>query len=250
MVADSRNKNVKMFDQNEVFLSSHAFPHLWKDGIHVAVVNNEEVVVYISGRFGNTINIFDIKDNKWVIKETINHNGIVLSVSACGDKLVVAERLRNCTTLRLLERNGIVLHWGRTTPTLTYNIEEPLYSTCFLERNKPVVIVNDSRRKTLLKLDGATSKILNIHSEDGAPFGAPCVDVNTGILYVCNKADSEVLVFSSDFKTRSLLLNPSVGLGVNPKYITFNPVNNQLLIVTEDNDEGYDHIQGFNISYD
>ena len=235
-----------MFDQEGRFLVSHLFPKLFGDKIHISVVNNEEVIVHITENAGRVLYILDIRDNELSIKEEIQQEtiGWVLSMAAFQDKVVDVQAGIFGNTVKLIDRRGQV-HWSISRQGL---FDLPQFCRSFQIYNKLVIIVIDSMKKTITKLDGETGDILNICDDDDALFGVSA-DNNRGILYVCKRNKRQVCAWSADLSNHRTLLTHSDGLCDFPRCLTFSSANSQLLISSEVGNNGSNYVDRYQLAY-
>ena len=149
-------------------------------------------------------------------------------MSAFQDKVVVVQADLFGNTVKLIDRRGQVL-WSSSRQGL---FDLPQFFRSFLINNKVVIIVTDSMKKTITKLDGETGDILNICDEDDALFGVSA-DNNRGILYVCKRNKRQVCAWSADLSNHRTLLTHNDGLCDFLRCLAFSSANSQLLISSE-----------------
>ena len=181
-------KKIKSFDQNVLYLAAYAFHSLQSDQIHISVVNNNAVRAHVYEQTGGRLYTFDITDNLFLVKENnpMWNGGFLLSISSCLDKIVKTGTTFGGNAVTLTDRRGEDF-WSRSKSTNGQNLFElPQFSACFLENNKPVIVITDSIKNTITKLGGETGEILNIISDDAPRFDV-AVDADRGILYVCKR---------------------------------------------------------------
>ena len=236
IVADCNNKKIKLFDQNGLYLAAHIFPLLHSFHMHICVVDNAEVIAHVLEETGARLYIFDIKDNLFLVKENnpMWNGGFLLSISSYLDKIVKTGTTFGGNAVTLTDRRGED-YWSRSKFTDGQHLFGlPQFSVCYLDNNKPVIVITDSIKNTITKLDGETGEILNIISDDDSPFDV-AVDADRGILYVCKRNMRRVGVYTTDLAidNQRILLTHVDGLCDMPRYTTFNSFNRTLLISNE-----------------
>ena len=250
LVSDYKNKKIKMFDQEGKFLDSHLFPSLFFDQILISVVNNEEAILHISQMGVQVLHILNIEGNRLSIKEELHlkMKGLVISMSACQDNIVVVQSGIHGISVNLMNRRGEVL-WSRIgchEGQILFSL--PQFCTWFLENDKPFIIVMDSTKNTMTKLDGETGDILDVHNDDNSPFGVS-VDSSRGILYVCNRNNREVIAWTADLGSHRKLITHIDGLCLLPRCITFNSASSQVLISSDVLKKDSNYLDRYQIMY-
>ena len=218
--------------------------------MHICVVDNADVIAHVLEETGARLYIFDIKDNLFLLKENtlIWNSGFLLSIYPCLDKFVKTGTTFGYNTVTLADRTGKDF-WSRSKSTNGQNLFElPQFSACYLENNKPVIVITDSIKNTITKLDGETGEILNIISDDDSPFDV-AVDAERGILYVCKRNMRRVGVYNTDLVNQRILLTHVDGLCNMPRYTTFNSFNRTLLISSESL-AGGNYLDCYQINYE
>ena len=249
LIADCNNKKIKMFDQNGIYLAAYAFPLLLQFHIHISVVNNGEVIALVYEQTGGRLYIFDITENLFLVKENKDtwSKRFLSSISSCGDKIVKTGITFGGNAVTLTDRMGEEC-WSRIKSNDgKYLFDLPQFSTCYLENNKLVIVIADTMKNTITKLDGETGEILNIISDE-SPFGV-AVDADRGVLFVCKRYISQVVAYTTDLDNSRILLTYVDGLCRMPRYITLNSSNNQLLISSE-SFNGENYLDCFQINYE
>ena len=252
IVADCNNKKIKLFDQNGLYLAAHIFPLLHSFQIHICVVDNAEVIAHVLEETGARLYIFDIKDNLFLVKENNQmwHGGFLLSISSCLDKIVKTGTTFGGNAVTLTDRRGED-YWSKSKSTDGQHLFGlPQFSACYLENNKPVIVITDSIKNTIFKLDGETGEILKSISHDAPPFDV-AVDADRGILYVCKCHIRQVCVYTTDLAidNQRTLLTHVDGLCDMPRYTTFNSFNRTLLISSESL-AGGNYLDCYQINYE
>ena len=214
------------------------------------MVNNNAVIAHVYEQTGGRLYTFDITDNLFLVKENnpMWNGGFLLSISSCLDKIVKTGTTFGGNAVTLTDRRGEDF-WSRSKSTNGQNLFElPQFSACFLENNKPVIVITDSIKNTITKLGGETGEILNIISDDAPPFDV-AVDADRGILYVCKRNMRRVGVYTTNLDNQRILLTHVDGLCDMPRYTTFNSFDRTLLISSESL-AGGNYLECYQITYE
>ena len=217
--------------------------------IHISVVNNDEVIALVYEQTGGRLYIFDITEKLFLVKENKDtwSKRFVSSISSCGDKIVKTGINFGGNAATLTDRMGEEC-WSRIKSNDgQYLFDLPQFSICYLENNKLVIVIADTMKNTITKLDGETGEILNIISDE-SPFGV-AVDADRGVLFVCKRYTSQVVAYTTDLDNSRILLTYVDGQCRMPRYITFNSSNKQLLISSE-SFNGENYLDCFQINYE
>ena len=225
IVADSSNRNIKLFDKDGRFQSSLSFsPKYGPEG--VSVVNNEESLTNFWKE--NQVYIIDIETEQTCIKRILQMDVPVCNVAAYGDKMIILA-FGDPPSVQLVDRSGRT-YWSVSTDDKGEGLfGNQAICTCVIEAMQLSVIVTDGSKNTITKLDGATGDVITVRAVQMKSPRESCVD-DQGILYVCYFARRQICAWNLTLDRSHLqLLEPGV-LGDRPCYIKYNPLNSQLLV--------------------
>ena len=248
LIADAKNKKVKMFDQYGEYLTSYLLPGVL-GRLYVSVVNADEVIVSTS--FYEYLFIMEIKPDELLLKEVIHLQGYREAVTSYQGKLIITSECK--PVIQLIDRKGTVL-WSRTMHVCDHYRNytkrpacQPLFHTCFLENQRPFIIVTDPVTNRITKLDGDTGESIKMCDVGGKMTQGVTVD-DRYTIYICCRNTREVLAVTPDLQSHIILLSQSHGLCNLPKAIKYNATNAQLLISSEDS-IGRNYITRYQVTY-
>ena len=225
IVADSSNKNLKLFDKDGRYQSSLSFSMMyWPCGI--SVVNDVEALTNIWKEM--QVYVIDIETKPMCIKHNLPINKPVCNVAAYEDKMVILS-FGDPPSVQLVDRSGRT-YWSVSRDDKGEGLfQNHAICTCVIEKAQLSVIVTDAYKNAITKLDGATGEVITVRNvQMKSPWGS-CLD-DRGILYVCYSSRRQVCAWNLDLDSNNLLLSESGVLGDRPCYIKYNPLNSQLLV--------------------
>ena len=225
IIVDCYNKNMKVFNEDKQHIASLKFPSPYGP-IAIAAVDGDEAIVSLCQE--RQLFVISISTSELAVSSKIQLDFCVRALCCHGDKIIVCSG-DVPASLKLIDKRGRI-YWSRSP----FYQGETLFSsianvTCFLENDKPVVMVTDSLENSLVKFDGKTGDVIKFCGVYEKSHEGICVD-SRGIIYVCYGACDEICAWNQDLEHHRILLTRRNGLGNTPSCINYNPINGQLMI--------------------
>ena len=224
LLADYRNKKIKLFSRDMKLLCSLSLSLSPWD---VAITGDREAIVSCYDEV--MLVIFDISDRRMSIKQTVKLPFIVRGIATYKDKLVVTSQTTSPPSVKLIDQTGRV-YWSTDTDQQGQKLfYSPNYVTCYDDGGSAAVIVSDLFSHTLTVLNADTGDVITRrHVEGKYPHGV--TTDTTGNIYVCYRRTGEVAVLTKDLSQEKVILSERDGLSHLPEGISYNALDNQLLV--------------------
>ena len=225
IIVDCYNKNMKVFNADKQHIASLKLPSPYGP-IAIAAVDDDEAIVSLCQE--RQLFVISISTRELAVSSKIQLDFYVRALCCNGDKIVVCSG-GVPASLKLIDKRGRI-YWSRSP----FHRGETLFSsianvTCFLENDKPVIMVTDSLENSLVKFDGKTGDVIKFCGVYEKSHEGTCVD-SRGIIYVCYGACDEIIAWNPDLEHHRIVLTRRNGLGNTPSSINYNPTNGQLMI--------------------
>ena len=199
LVADYKNRTLKVFSQDTTLLSSVRLSDWCND---VTVTEDDIAVV---GTRDKTLHFLDISDPPTSsVQRSVTLGYTVLGITTYKDRLVVTT-YTTPSSVRMIDMNGKVVWSVSKGPDNQQLFDAPLYIVTSKINDTETVIVSDRWKETLTLLNANNGSLLKIIDMKGKCPRGITVDNDGNIFVACYKT-SEICVWSNDFtKSRTLI---------------------------------------------
>ena len=203
IVADLANKNVKLFELDGTWLMSRSLSARPAGYNAVAVLNNEEALLYI--RPEGMLHILDLKHNILETKYTVSIKTSLLSI-CCYQGQIFATSGVGVPSVMKMDKIGTVM-WSRTLNNTGQRLfKSPFFATCFQDGDRLTVLVSDDGNRTITSLDGATGDILKILSIDNKRSVGPTA-YGLGRVHIWNPEGKEIDVWTTNLENKTRVIS-------------------------------------------